>query len=259
MYLSYLLIDTAADPAHRRPGRTWVLNPYRVHQRLWMAFPSELRKKRDEHYLDPFVPADFRLPERVERPEDRFLFRVDPVVGSTPSRHVVTVQSLLRPDWEYAFHNAPEYLRGVKLDESFDPTYAAGQELRFRLRANATKRLRAKSTHPDGRPVEKWHNPKGKGRRIGVYGEAEQRAWLDAQAARYGFKVIQARCDPDGLARSWKDDKDNPRKTHCITLASVRFEGTFEVLDPVAFRAAVFAGIGPGKGLGFGLLSVAPA
>lgn len=262
MYLSYLLIDTEAAPAHPRPGRTWVQNPYRVHQRLWMGFPSDGRKADDVLFLDPFVPTDFLLPKPVERAEDRvFLFRVDPVAGSNPSRHVVTVQSVLEPDWDYAFKNAPELLCGFKPPQPFTPTYAVGRQLRFRLRANATQRLRGQSVHPKGGQVKNWYSPADagkepkdrKGRRIGVYGEEKQRAWLDRHAARNGFRVTHtSRCDADGLARSWKcDDR--------ITLASVRFEGTLEVTDAAEFRKAVIAGIGPGKGLGFGLLSLVPS
>lgn len=253
MYLSYLLIDTTADPVHPRPGRTWVQNPYRVHQRLWMAFPSDARKARDPVFLDPFVPPEFVMSDPGRRAEaGGFLFRVDPVPATVPSRHVVTVQSTLPPDWEYAFHNAPEFLCARPIVKDYAPDFARGQKYRFRLRANPTKRLTARSVRPDGEAVKKWHNAKNKGRRLGLNTDADRRTWLDRRAAGSGFRLLpELRIEPDGLSRGYKGDDR-------ITLASVRFDGLLEVTDAELFQQAVFAGIGPGKGLGFGLLSVAP-
>jgi len=275
MYLSYLLIDTAADPARPRPGRGWVRNPYRVHQRLCMAFPSRSRRECDPHFLAPVEPTDFRPPVPVPVGRDKpchvhlpraadtgFLFRVDPLpnrpldrpaVGPAPAwerlpdRHGVLVQSADEPDWDYAFHNAPEFLAARPLCKPFAPVFEPGQRYSFRLRANPTKRLYRGSPGPDGRPLD----PKWIGKRIGLYAEVEQRKWLDRHAAGNGFRVVEVRCDPDGLTCSRKDD-------HRITFASVRFEGTLEVTDPGRFHTAVAAGIGPGKGFGLGLLSLAP-
>ena len=41
-----------------------------------------------------------------------------------------------------------------------------------------------------------------------------------------------------------------------LTLAGASFEGNLAVTDADAFRAALAAGIGPGKAFGFGLLSI---
>jgi CRISPR system Cascade subunit CasE len=45
---------------------------------------------------------------------------------------------------------------------------------------------------------------------------------------------------------------------HGLQLASVRFEGVLRVVDPERMAATLQTGIGSGKGLGFGLLSIAP-
>ena len=42
-------------------------------------------------------------------------------------------------------------------------------------------------------------------------------------------------------------------------MASVQFDGLLRVTDPDRLRETVRKGIGSGKGLGFGLLSLAPA
>jgi hypothetical protein len=43
-----------------------------------------------------------------------------------------------------------------------------------------------------------------------------------------------------------------------LALLAVRFDGVLAVTDVVQFAATLEAGIGSGKGLGFGLLSLAP-
>jgi CRISPR system Cascade subunit CasE len=292
MFLSYLLIDTAADPARPRPGRAWVRNPYRVHQRLCMAFPSAERRELDNEFVAPFVPADF--PTLVRKEETRggrahvhhvreeaagFLFRIDMVAepiraadakavewrgrlgSAAPSRHVIVVQSggETEPRWDYAFHNAREFLCAEPLVKGYSATFKKGQHYRFVLRANPTKKVgtaskaerlaaRATNSRPSGRH----------GRRVYLRDPAEQGKWLREQGEGTtdregkGFRVLDVCAESESPVRGRKDD-------HRITLASVRFEGVLEVTDAVTFRAAVFAGIGPGKGLGFGLLSLAPA
>lgn len=277
MFLSYLLIDTASDPSRPRPGRSWVGRPYRVHQRLCMAFPSRERRDRDRQFLDPFLPADFPTVAKVEKESHGkihvhhfrdeatgFLFRIDPMPATVPSRHVITVQSAsnTEPDWGYAFHNAPEFLCARPLVRPFNPQYATGQRLRFRLRANPTKRVAAKNERLGGVMA---------GKRVGLTAEAEQVHWLLRRADAGGFRIpgewvegkhpetgapVQLpnfRVDivPDGRDRNDKPDHDG-------AFLAVRFEGVLVVTDPVAFRETVAAGLGSAKAFGFGLLSVAP-
>jgi hypothetical protein len=47
------------------------------------------------------------------------------------------------------------------------------------------------------------------------------------------------------------------RKQHDLNLIAVRFDGQLQVTDPVTFSDTLERGIGSGKGLGFGLLSLA--
>lgn len=295
MFLSYLLVDTAADPAHPRPGRSWVRNVYRVHQRLCMAFPSAGRKNTDPQFLAPFAPDDFgivqtsreALPDRcvpyrtqhVHAPRDgiaNFLFRIDAIASplraryqqtdewrpgepvSMPSRHVIVVQSGIEPDWEYAFHNAREFLCAKPLVKDSEPRFTVGQKLRFLLRANPTKRLTAKSVDAVGKLIEKWHDKKGKGRRVGLYTTEQQEMWLRQQGEGNegregkGFRILDVCTESEGNTRTRKGECD-------LALFAVRFDGLLEVTDPDRFHQAILSGIGAGKGFGFGLLSVAPA
>ena len=90
MFLSQLLVNTAGNPDQPRPGRDWVRQTYRVHQRIWMAFPDENKRKADPFFLGTWSDSDGPKPRRSET---GFLFRVEP---DLPTR--VLVQSVFRPD-----------------------------------------------------------------------------------------------------------------------------------------------------------------
>ncbi len=238
MYLSALLIDIGNNPDRPRPGRLWLRNMYRVHQRLCMAFPSASRVSTDPNYLQPYVEEDFASAQvHVTRREHAgFLFRVD----STAGRGIVTlVQSAVEPNWEYAFHNAMHLLAAPPQVKPFEPIFAQ-EQLRFRLRANPTKRL------PAGTPGEKRD-----GKRVQLFGEEQQLAWLRRQGEQHGFMLID--CRVSSVETQCSRKAVGPEMRH----QAVTFDGLLQVTDPAAFRAALESGIGPGKGLGFGLLLVA--
>lgn len=241
MYLSSLLIDVGDNPDRPRPGRLWLRNPYHVHQRLCMAFPSNDRKSRDAEFLGPFNPEDFAgRPVQVRRDAaGGFLFRVDSLLGG---RAMILVQSATPPDWNYAFHNAGYLLAAAPHRKEYKPCFTIGQRLQFRLLANPTRKVCTKS-EPGGE--------KNNGKRIPVQNE-QMGAWLAARAERGGFAVIEA-STALGYAYVRK-----PKVTQVIRLRSVRYDGVLEVVDTAAFGNALLQGIGPEKAFGFGLLSVAP-
>lgn len=117
MFLSLLEIDPGVDVA-----RTWLGNPYRVHQRLAMAFPDSQAGR-----------ALFRI-------EDEW----------SPPRIIVQTQA--EADWDAAFRDLP-VLASRPRQKPLDMAVSDGDVLRFRLRANPTKRLSA------GCPGAKWTAP----------------------------------------------------------------------------------------------------
>jgi CRISPR system Cascade subunit CasE len=255
MYHSCLLIDVGRDPDRPRPGRLWLRNRYHVHQRLCMAFPSDPRKTADPEFLQPFKPEDFAreidgAPQvRVERrPNAGFLFRID----RHPSGAVVIiVQSAVRPDWEYAFHNVkhllkPEHLLAAEAAvREFDPSFTNGDSLRFRLTANPTRKIDTK-TGPDGK--------KNHGRRVPVRADGLYN-WLARKGAANGFSVGEgAVVIQTGYAYAKKPTDREGQK-----LFAVSYEGRLTVTDAARFREALIQGIGSAKGYGFGLLSAVPA
>ena len=252
MYLSRLKIDVGSDPTRERPGRLWLRDLYHVHQRLCMAFPSASRKSDDADFLRPFDPADFGNGQvHVARGADSgFLFRIDPAADG---RAAVLVQSAVKPDWGYAFHNAGYLLAAPAQVKPYGARFAEGQRLRFRLVANPTRRLSKHSRERDGQPVDK----KWIGKRVPVPPD-QLLDWLAEWRVRPdespGFCIdkdsttVQA-----GYIYVNKGGSDGGQR-----LRSVRYDGILEVTDPDKFRNTLLRGIGPGKAFGFGLLSVAP-
>jgi CRISPR system Cascade subunit CasE len=118
---------------------------------------------------------------------------------------------------------------------------AVGRRLRFRLRANATRKVQTK-TGTDGK--------RRNGKRVPVVDETALYRWLVSKGERAGFRVIDARLvvEPKVSGR---------RGSSRVTLAGARFDGVLEVTDADRLRAAQAAGVGPARAFGFGLLSLA--
>jgi CRISPR system Cascade subunit CasE len=248
LFLSCLLLDTRDRLARRDLAR-----PYEMHRTLWRAFPG----------------ADEGGPGRV-------LFRVD---ADREGNYVILVQSEKRPDWDRL---PAGYLAADPDVKSLDGLrFTAGQRLRFRLRANPTRKVNTLSKAERLAKVEKRH-----GTRVAVFKEDQQIEWLvrhgevhniedqpgHSPAVRIGgFRLLRVTPHPDrdapvydadvrpsGWVRDKKEDRRNG-KVLKLTHLAVLFEGVLEVTDPAAFANTLAHGIGPAKGLGFGLLSVAPA
>ncbi len=184
------------------------------------------------------------FPDNLEEGEERILFRVDEERGSAVP--ICLVQSWHRPDW--SFLDAREgYLlptdspwwedRRNPAVKPFDPTFHRGQVLAFRLRANPTV--------------------KKQGKRHALFREELQQRWIERKADRHGFRLLSLTIVPEGNRRGYQQVEGASKRRRLI-LYAVRFDGILAVEDPVRFAEAVRHGIGPGKGLGFGLLSLAP-
>ncbi len=196
-----------------------IANPYELHRTLMRAYPED-------------------LPDR-----ERVLFRTeaDPQSG-VPT---VLVQSQIEPDWsdlttwEGYLLPEPQWPPSIFNNPAvkrIDLSLKTEQFLAFRLRANPTV--------------------KREGSRHGLYQEEDQRAWLDRKGRRGGFDVRRLTVIKEGNAYAWIKRSGKTRK---LTHFAVRFDGVLQVTEPDVLRETVAEGIGPAKGFGFGLLSLAPA
>jgi len=207
------------NPRNRRVQKE-IAAPYEMHRSLMRAFPDDL-----------------------DEGAERVLFRLE----THPRTAMLTllVQSLTMPDWSWlAEPGARGYLLPVNEPnpavKPFDLNLSPGQVLAFRLHANPTVKRRFND-----------HDHK----RVGLYREEEQVEWLKRKGEQGGFRVLAARTDSQGvIGGTIRRDEATHHKLH---LLAVQFDGTLQVTDPVRLRDAVRQGLGSGKGLGFGLLSLA--
>lgn len=267
MFLSRLQVNLGSNPDRPRPGRLWLRNVYRVHQRLCMAFPTNARKDKDPQFLAPYTPEDFPEqrhladqcataidPKRLahvhaqRHAEAGFLFRIDPLRTGCA---VILVQSAAKPDWDYAFHNAMHLLAAPAETKPFAPAFRLDQHLRFRLKANPTKKI---ATLPKAQRLA--GAPKRHGRRVPVGPtEDDLREWLDDRAKRCGFRLSDELTIQPGYV--YVSKSEGP--TDGWRYRSAVYDGILQVANPSDFGRSLACGIGPAKAFGFGLLSVAPA
>jgi CRISPR system Cascade subunit CasE len=90
------------------------------------------------------------------------------------------------------------------------------------------------------------------GKRIGLLKLQDQEAWLLHKGEAHGYQIRAVQVAQEQMLRG-KQHGGNP-----IRIFSVLFDGYLAVNDPDQFRTALVSGIGHGKALGLGLLSVVP-
>ncbi|OUN01215.1 MAG: type I-E CRISPR-associated protein Cas6/Cse3/CasE [Firmicutes bacterium ZCTH02-B6] len=222
MFLTLLRLNPSSAAVQRD-----LRDPHELHRTIMRAFPP---------VIDPEVEA---------RSYWGVLHRLE--FDRRGGRILLYVQSRVAPDWSFL----PEgYLAQDGWEnpavKAVDHAYAnlkAGRVLRFRLRANPTRKIDTKSG-PNGE--------KRNGRRVPLTGVDAQLAWLRRKAGDHGFEILDASVTATGASELIYSHSTGR------TLQSVLFEGRLIVRDPTRFRDALERGIGPGKAYGCGLLSIGP-
>lgn len=226
MYLSRLVLN----PRDRRVRRD-LSDCQELHRTLLSAWPD-------------FDAA------RGARARCGLLYRVD--TDDRRDRVRILVQSADPPMWDrlpatYVLDHETKPLHAV---------YAAlqpGMRLRFRLRANPTKRLKRPGVSPEAQRLVC--------KRVDLRREEDQVAWLERKGREQcGFRITHVQVSPEvpNLRTQPEPLLQGQRGDDHLTFRSVLFEGELEVTDVERFRQALAGGIGSGKAYGFGLLSIAP-
>ncbi len=145
IYLSRLFLD----PFVRRVQNE-LSAPYEMHRTLCHAFPG-------------LSDAEWEAA--------RVLFRADEEKG-----HIALIaQSKIAPDWDaFAAKIGGRYWLEAPAVKAWEPRFAVGQRLRFRLQAN---------------PTFSPKNEGKRGQRRGLYREAERLDWLRHRGERNGFEL----------------------------------------------------------------------
>jgi CRISPR system Cascade subunit CasE len=222
MFLSRIALDPRGKEARRD-----LSDPYQLHSTLCRAFSE---------------------PE-AKCPEGVFLFRLEP--ETDPEGHPrILVQSRILPDWTRIGVNGwlkkadpPIPLNDrLRLD-----SLKVGQRFRFRLRANPCVTRQKK--------------------RLGLFEREAQEQWIARKGERHGFSLpFGVRISEEKMLRGRRHEGAT------IHIFSVLYDGVLDVSEPSSFRQTLLGGahaeagktaeatlgIGHGKTLGLGLLSVVP-
>jgi CRISPR system Cascade subunit CasE len=214
------------DPRCREARRD-LSDPYQLHSTLCRAFSAPDRKCS----------------------EGAFLWRLEPESDLVGIPRIL-VQSRIIPDWSGIgvqgwLANADP---AINLNDRLQlGSLRSGQCFRFRLRANPCVTRN--------------------GKRLGLLRLEEQESWIERKGARHGFTVMR-RTDFDLLEPSQEridvrisQDQMSRGRRHSgndIRVFSVLYDGMLTVSEPDSFREALQDGIGHGKAMGLGLLSVVP-
>lgn len=213
----------------RRDARRLIGSPERVHAAVLGCFP----------------------PGQSSTDQGRVLWRLDH--GAQSHDVHLMIVSPLRPDlralneqsgWETGSPgrtaNYDEFLSGLK----------QGQAWRFRLNANPTVTLR-----PSGEGRQR-------GKRHAHVTAAQQLQWLVDRAGRFGFRIPPDSANEPSATVTGRDLLRFRRGTdgtgRTVTLSKATFDGVLEVHNANALRHALVQGIGPAKGYGCGLMTLAP-
>lgn len=219
------------NPRNREVRRD-LADPYQMHASLCRAF----------------------CPPEQKCPPGEILWRQEPETDPAGQPRLL-IQSCLEPDWSRVA--AADWLSradaGIDLSQKLAlDSLVAGQRFHFRLRANPCKTVG--------------------GNRQGLLHRDAQIDWLKRKAEQHGFAL------PEPASADYFEFMTQPtgrgypdcRVTHehmlvgrqhagnAIHIFAVLFEGRLSVTDTERFKQALAKGIGHGKMMGLGLLSVLP-
>lgn len=216
------------DPRSRQARRD-LSDPYEMHSTLCRAF-ADLESKSGS---------------------GNFLWRLEPEVGPGECSRVI-VQSSFVPDWSRI--SAKDWF-GREPEPSLDLTeklqlerLRVGQRFRFRLRANPCV------SH--------------KGKRYGLLRTDQQIDWIERKGElQCGFSLSECNSGgPDEGSERFPHVRvsqprmleGSQRSGNELRVFSALYDGILTVTQVEEFKAALRKGVGHGKALGLGLLSVVP-
>ncbi|WP_291523570.1 type I-E CRISPR-associated protein Cas6/Cse3/CasE [Acidithiobacillus sp.] len=216
----------------RNSVRRDLADPYQMHATLCRAF----------------------FPEGTKCPPGALLWRLEPETDAKGQPRIL-IQCGATPEWSRI--PDPEWLAqadpGIDLEQKLGiDALAAGQQFRFRLRANSCKTVQSK--------------------RQGITQPDAQREWLTRKGVQHGF-ALPGSSAPDYFnflessnGHAYQDFRISQEQMlggrqhdgNGIRVYSALFEGRLTVTDVVHFKKALETGLGHGKVMGLGLLSVVP-
>lgn len=177
----------------------------------------------------------------------RILWRVD----TSPRATRLYVASPERPDLTALVEQAGWPTAATWQTSAYEPFLSSlveGSVWGLRLLANPTRAV------PPARVDTASTTARGK--RVAHVTAEQQLGWFVSRAESIGLDVV----GPQGptVAVTAREVRKFRRENAQVTLSTARFDGVARITDVTLLRQAMRAGIGPAKGYGCGLLTLAP-
>lgn len=193
------------------------------------------RDLADPYQMHATLCRAFSEPD-TKCPSGAFLWRLEPETNLAGCPRIL-VQSRSLPNWSRIgvggwLEDEPKPPLDLDARLRLDDL-TPGDTFRFRIRANPCVTRN--------------------GKRLGMLKLQDQESWLRRKAEGHGFQVQSIHVAQEQMLRG-RQHGGNP-----IRVFSALFDGHLAVNDPGPFREALQSGIGHGKALGLGLLSVVPS
>ena len=226
--MTFHLVHLAFDPTRAATMRI-IGNPYVLHQFVYETMWADGDPGRLLYRLEANAwPA---------APAANAFHNSKPCV-LVQAENLVVPQILKR--WEEKSGFSRDFVRIRR--KSFVGTLRQSGVYRFRTRVNPVR-----SQIADSAGV--------RGKRMGIWEPEAQLEWFAGRLADSGMRLVQAEHRREPYLEIRQSAATKPVKK--LFFASAFFEGIMEVTNAERAEKAILEGIGPGKGFGFGMLSIA--
>lgn len=220
---------------------------YQLHRTVLSMFPQAKKSKNGA------------------RSQFKILFRVE---GSESGRIIkLLIQSMIKPDVsklneKYTLGANGNKNIAVKNIEGIFTQFENDRKLRFRLRANPTRKINTSSKE------DRLSGEKKNGIRVPITSDEELVKWLKRKSQNHGFEILNLKISkeiPNVRISSMeysrgvkKKPTGKSGKSFNLKFDTIQFDGVLKINELDKFSDAIKNGVGSGKAFGYGMLSIAP-
>lgn len=232
-----------------------LLNPARAQARRYFA---------DPHRLKAAILGEFAAQPVSERVLWRLGHRTVP--GVTPVHGELLILTRSSPSWCGIVESAgfPGEAAGAPQTRDYGPLLAlvaVGRQFAFKVRVNPVQNTKTLDNPTKSEASRLAAAESRRSLRIAHRTASAQSSWFATRAARWGFAIpAGASGEPDVRIvdrQRFDFTKGTGDGRQRVRLATATFEGRLEVIDTELFHSALLSGIGPAKGYGCGLITLA--